>query len=314
MQPPAPLPRTESRNPRSSGLDTRTTLDILQTLNDADAEVAAAVRPTLPALARLVDLAVDALDRGGKVVYFGAGTSGRLAVLDAAELVPTFALEPGRVEARIAGGPRAVRDAVEGAEDSEAEGARDAADVTADDVAVGIAASGGTPYVRGALVAARRAGAVTGLVTSAPDAPLAALADVVVAPDTGPEVLAGSTRLKAGTAAKLVLNGFSTALMVRRGRVYDNLMVALVATNEKLRRRSARILTALTGLDDAAAAEALRSADGDLKTALVATLTGCDPAEARARLLSTDQHVRAALVPAAPTPHPHPADATTRRA
>lgn len=322
MQPRPALPRTELRNPLSSGLDTRRTIEILTTLNDADAEVATAVRATLPELARLVDLAVDALDVGGRIVYFGAGTSGRLAVLDAAELIPTYALEQGRFVARIAGGPTAVVDAVEGAEDSVDEGALDAIDLTAQDIAVGIAASGTTPYVRGALEAARRVGATTALVTSNPESPLAGLADVVVAPDTGPEVVTGSTRLKAGTAAKLVLNGFSTAVMVRRGRVYDNLMVALVATNEKLHQRSVRILGAVGGLEEQAAEAALRDAGGDLKTAIVAQLAGLPPAEARARLDSTDQHVRAAIdAPAADPrsrdgrPHdPEPErDAPTRR-
>ncbi|WP_265521771.1 N-acetylmuramic acid 6-phosphate etherase [Oerskovia flava] len=306
MEPPPTLSRTETRSPASSGLDARQTLDVLTLLNDADAEVAGAVRATLPAIARLVDLAVASLDADGKVVYLGAGTSGRLAVLDAAELLPTFALEPGRVVARIAGGQRAVVDAVEGAEDSAEAGAADAADLTEHDLAIGVTASGTTPYVRGALDAARRAGATTALVTSNPDTPLAALADVLVAPDTGPEILTGSTRLKAGTAAKLVLNGFSTALMTRRGRVYDNLMVALLDTNEKLHQRTVRILTTLTGLDEERAEDTLRACDGDLRTALVSVLAVVDPHEARERLRRTDLDVRAALGPVRTTPHTSP--------
>lgn len=295
MQTTTNLPRTERRNPLSSGLDAFRTTEILTILNDADAEVAAAVRATIPQLAALVDHAVAALDRGGKILYVGAGTSGRLAVLDAAELVPTFALESGRIEARIAGGPSAVTHAAEGAEDSESEGESAVADATSRDVVVGIAASGITPYVRGALRAARAAGTTTALVTSNPDAPLAAHADIVVAPDTGPEVLTGSTRLKAGTAAKLVLNGFSTAVMIRRGRVYDNLMVSMVATNEKLHGRSARILAELTDLSEPAAEDAIHAADGDLKTALVMRLASVPVDVARERLRLTDQHVRAAV-------------------
>lgn len=301
------LPPTEVRNAASRGLDELPTLDILRVLNDADREVAAAVAETLPAVAQVVDAADAALRAGGKVVYFGAGTSGRLAVLDAAELAPTFALEPGRVEAHIAGGREALVRAIEDSEDSEPDGEAAAATLAAGDVAVGITASGSTPYVRGALRAARAAGATTALVTSNPAAPLARLADVVIAPDTGPEVLTGSTRLKAGTAAKLVLNGFSTALMVRQGRVYDNLMVAVVATNAKLRRRSVRILQAATGLAEPAARDLLADADGDVRTALVAHLAGVAPAEAARRLAAARHDVRAAL--GLPTPVPVPAPA-----
>jgi N-acetylmuramic acid 6-phosphate etherase len=303
----APLPRTEARNPATEGLDALGSREILGLINDEDAAVAGAVRAALDDVARLVDLAVDALAVGGSIHYFGAGTSGRLAVLDAAELVPTFHLEPDRVVAHIAGGAQAVVNAVEGSEDSADAGAAEAAALGATDVAIGIAASGTTPYVRGALAEARRRGAVTALVTSNPGADLLDLVDVPIVADTGPEALTGSTRLKAGTAAKLVLNGFSTALMVRRGRAWSNLMVSLVATNAKLRDRSVRILVDATGLPRDEAARALAAADGEVKTALVAHLAAIAPADARTALAASDGSVRGALArsPLSTTPSAH---------
>ena len=287
--------RTERRDPGTAHLDEAGTAEVLRMLNAADAGVAGAVAAVLPELAVLVDVAVERLRRGGSVHYFGAGTSGRLAVLDAAELRPTFALEPGRVVAHLAGGERALTAAVEAAEDDETAGAAEAAALGPGDVAVGVAASGRTPYVGGALRAARAAGAVTALVAGVPDPALAPLADHVLAVDTGPEVLTGSTRLKAGTAAKLVLNGFSTALMVGLGRTFSNLMVSLVATNAKLEVRAAGILRELTGLDESAAAHRLAAAGGDLRTALVAELAGADPAAARTALERVDGSVRGAV-------------------
>ncbi len=245
---------TEERNARSMDLDRRSSLEVLQLLNDADAQVAPAVAATLPVLARLVDATVERIRRGGTVHYAGAGTSGRLAVLDAAELRPTFNVTPGLVVAHHAGGRAALVDAVEGVEDDVAAGAADLSGVGPDDVVVGLTASGRTPYVRGALTAARERGALTALVTSNPRAELAALADLVVAPDTGAEVVTGSTRLKAGTAQKLVLNGFSTAVMVRLGHTFENLMVDVVATNAKLRGRVVRILCEAAGVDEPEAA------------------------------------------------------------
>jgi N-acetylmuramic acid 6-phosphate etherase len=291
----AKLPRTESRHPASMDLDRLESIDILRLLNDADAEVAGAVRAALPEIARLVDAGEQALAAGGHIAYFGAGTSGRLAVLDAAELVPTFDLEPGRVVAHMAGGPGALITAVEGSEDSVEQGAEAASSLQAGDVAIGLTASGTTPYVRGALEAARQRGAVTALITSNPESPLTELADIAVLLDTGPEVLTGSTRLKAGTAAKLVLNGFSTAVMVRRGRAYSNLMVALVATNAKLRRRSVRILAHALDLDTEAAADLLAESDGQVKTALVRHLGAVEVEDARALLRTSDNNVREAL-------------------
>ncbi|WP_432545124.1 N-acetylmuramic acid 6-phosphate etherase [Kineococcus sp. SYSU DK002] len=288
-------PRTEQRDPATRDLDTAGSEGVLRMLHTADRAVLDAVEPLLPDLARLVEAAVAALRAGGSVHYFGAGTSGRLAVLDAAELRPTFTLEPGRVVAHLAGGARAVTEAVEGAEDDAAAGEADAAGLGAGDVAFGVSASGRTPYVGGALRAARRAGAVTALLANSPDPALGPLADHLLVADTGPEVLTGSTRLKAGTSAKLVLNGFSTAVMVGLGRTWSNLMVSVSATNDKLHARAGRILAEVTGLAPAEASAALRAAGGDLPTALVATLRGCGPGEAAALLAASGGSVRAAV-------------------
>jgi N-acetylmuramic acid 6-phosphate etherase len=271
------------------------TSEILQLLNNEDALVAGAVSAVIPELTKAVDAAVEAVRGGGRVHYFGAGTSGRLATLDAAELLPTFHVPDGLVVAHHAGGTEALLRAVENVEDSEEGGARDAAAVTGQDLVVGLAASGSTPYVAGALKAARAAGATTVLVTSNPDAPLAPLADVVIAADTGPEVIAGSTRLKAGTAQKMILNAFSTTLMIKLGRTWSNLMVDLVATNKKLRGRMLRILAEATGADDAACEAALAEADGELKPALVHLLTGTPIPAARAALEAAHGRVATAL-------------------
>ncbi|WP_314430994.1 N-acetylmuramic acid 6-phosphate etherase [Microbacterium lacticum] len=284
---------TETRSTSSLHLDELSSLEIVQLLNAEDATVAAAVRPVLPALASLVDRAVTAVSRGGRIHYFGAGTSGRLAVLDAAELLPTFNLAPGIVEAHIAGGDVALRHAVEGSEDSRSAGRSAAGDVSAGDVAIGIAASGNTPYVRAALAEAQERGAFTALLCANPYAGTENVDELIVA-DSGPEVLTGSTRLKAGTAAKLMLNGFSTALMVRLGYSWSNLMVNVVATNAKLRARSVRIFADVSGLDSAAAETALANASGDLKTALVMHLTGAHRDDAQAALTSARGVVRTA--------------------
>lgn len=286
---------TEKRNPRTARIDRLSAIEILRLLNDEDALVAGAVADVLPDLARAVDIVADRLRSGGTMHYFGAGTSGRLGALDAAELPPTFAVPKTLVVAHHAGGATALREAVENVEDDETSGAADAAELTARDVAVGIAASGRTPYVRGALVKARAAGAATILVTANPGAPLAPLADVHVGPDTGAEAIAGSTRLKAGTATKLVLNSLSTAVMVLLGRTYSNLMVHMMATNEKLRGRSVRILAEASGAPYETCERTLAEADGDVRVALVALLAGVGTAAASDALLSTDGTVRAAL-------------------
>ena len=286
---------TEQRHPGTTAIDSEPTLQVLQRINAEDALVAPAVERTLPELARLVDRAVDAIRGGGTVHYFGAGTSGRLAVLDAAELLPTFNVPEGLVVAHHAGGPAALLRAVEDVEDDAEQGAADAREVRGGDVVIGLAASGRTPYVAGALRHAREVGAVTALVTANPQAELAPLADHLIAPDTGPEALTGSTRLKAGTAQKMVLNAFSTAVMIRLGRTWSNLMVDLVATNAKLRGRVLRILQEATGADEETAQTALEEAGGELKPALLSMLAGCSADEARAALDAHQGSVAAAL-------------------
>jgi N-acetylmuramic acid 6-phosphate etherase len=262
---------TERTNPRTAGIDLVDSEQALRLLNEEDLRVAPAVTAVLPALASVVDEAAARVRAGGRVHYFGAGTSGRLAVLDAAELLPTFGLGDV-VVAHQAGGPAALVAAVEDAEDSERGGSAAAEPLGADDVAIGLTASGRTPYVGGALRTARAAGAYTVLMTSNPEPELAAAADVVLAVDTGPEAITGSTRLKAGTAEKLMLNGFSTVLMIRLGRVYGNLMIDMKATNAKLRSRSVELLAEASGAAAASCSRALAACGGDLKTALVVLL------------------------------------------
>ncbi len=297
---------TEGRNPRTHGIDEAGTVELLMLLNAEDALVPGAVAEVLAELAVAVDLAVERVNAGGCVHYFGAGTSGRLGVMDAAELVPTFNAPPGLVVAHHAGGPEALLHAVENVEDSSQLGADDAGALTARDVAIGLTASGRTPYVAGALNRARELGAATVLVSADPDSALAPLADVLVAPATGPEAVTGSTRLKAGSAQKLVLNSFSTALMIRLGRTWSNLMVDVVATNAKLRARTVHILEQATGRDERACVAALDASGGELKTALVHLLTGAAPETARDLLQSNDGRVAAAA--AAHGVSPSPAD------
>jgi len=278
---------TEERHPGTYALDSMSTLELLQTLNDEDALVAPAVRQVLPRMAVAVDLAVEAIRAGGSVHYFGAGTSGRLAVIDAAELMPTFNAPDGMFVAHHAGGAGALLKAVENVEDNAKLGALDASVVGPGDVVLGLTASGRTPYVAGALATARASGALTVLITANPRAELAAAVDHLLVVDTGPEAITGSTRLKAGTAQKLVLNSFSTAVMVRLGRTWSNLMVDMVATNAKLRGRVIRILREASGADELAARDALELASGELKPALLSLLTGMDPDLARRAL---EQH------------------------
>ena len=285
--------RTEQRNSRSRGLDRRSTLDILRVINREDSTVAGSVRRELPHVARAVDAIAKSLERGGTLFYIGAGTSGRLGVLDAAECPPTFGTPAGMVRALIAGGDRALRHPIEGAEDSAANGARDLrrAGLSARDVVVGIAASGSTAYVLGALAFARQKGAVTIGVTSNPRSPVAQKARISIAPDTGPEAIAGSTRMKAGTAQKMVLNMLSTAAMVRIGRIYGNWMVHVALTNQKLRRRGARILEEAAGVTLSTAEHALRQAGHNLPAALVMLKTGSSAREARQQLVAAGGRV-----------------------
>ena len=289
--------RTERCNPNSRGLDRKSTRDVLHILNREDARVALAVRRELPRIAKAVDAIVNSFRSGGRLFYVGAGTSGRLAVLDAAECPPTFGTSPKLVQAVIAGGARALRHAVEGAEDSAANGAGDlsSAGLSRRDVVVGIAASGTTPYVLGALAYARRRGAVTVGVTSNTKSPLARSAQIAIAPDTGPEAIAGSTRLKAGTAQKMVLNLLSTGAMVRFGRVYENWMVHVAMTNQKLRARGARILEEAAGVKPAVAEHALQWAGYNLPAAIVMLKSGAGLSQARRFLQEARGNVREAL-------------------
>jgi N-acetylmuramic acid 6-phosphate etherase len=266
-------------------------------MNREDAGVAVAVRREIPAIARAVEAIVSSIERGGRLIYVGAGSSGRMAVMDAVECPPTFGISPQTVRAVIAGGSRALRTAVEGAEDSSAAGVRDLAAlrVTGRDVVVGIAASGGTPYVLGALRHAKSVGAVTIGVTSNPQSPLAQTASIAIVPTTSAEIIAGSTRLKAGTAQKSVLNMLSTAAMIRLGHVYDNWMIDVAQTNAKLRRRAIAILEQAAGVKTPAAARALRDARGNSRVALVMLKTGVNLAQARRRLTISGSNLRAAL-------------------
>jgi N-acetylmuramic acid 6-phosphate etherase len=287
---------TEEPNPRSRDLDLMSTREVLRVINEEDREVPVAVGAALDAIAAAVDLAVPALRAGHRVHYFGAGTSGRLAVLDAVELAPTYNAPEDWFCPHLAGGQEAMWRAVEDAEDDEPAGATDAAScVGPGDVAVGVAASGRTPYVLGALRTSAAAGARTILISGDPRAQAASDVDVFIGVDTGPEVVTGSTRMKAATAQKLVLNAFSTAIMVRLGRVYSNFMVDLVATNAKLRGRMISILMEASGYDEATCTEAVAEAGGDLRLALVSILSGAGRVAAQEALARSDQRVRDAL-------------------
>jgi N-acetylmuramic acid 6-phosphate etherase len=294
-RPPGETSPTEARNAATIDIDRLPVLDLLRRINDEDERVAGAVRGVLPQVATLVERALEAVRADRRVHYFGAGSSGRAGLVDAVELVPTFGIPPDLVIAHLAGGDEAIRVAVEGLEDEQAAGVADAADLIAGDVALGIAASGRTPYVAGALAHARGSGAFTALLTSNPAAPLAPLADLLICVDTGPEAIVGSTRMKAATAQKLVLNAFSTALMVRLGRTYSNLMISLRPTNEKLRERSIRLLVEATGEPAQRCQEVLGSVEGELSAALVRLISGVDPDRARAALAAADGRVSDAL-------------------
>jgi N-acetylmuramic acid 6-phosphate etherase len=287
--------QTEQPNPRTADLDRLDTLQVLQRLNDEDQLVASAVRAVLPQIASAVERAFERWQRGGRIVLFGAGTSGRLAMLDAAELGPTFGVAPERYAARMAGGAGAFLKVVEGAEDDRAGGALAADDLTPDDVAFGIAASGRTPWVVGALERARQRGATTIGLACVRDPALEQHVDVCIVVDTGAEAISGSTRLKAGTAQKLVLNAFSTALMVRLGKVYGNLMVDVQTTNAKLRRRAVRIVQQAASAEDVTADGALTLAHGDVKVAIAMLRLDVSADEARQRLHAAGGRLRVVL-------------------
>jgi N-acetylmuramic acid 6-phosphate etherase len=295
---------TEQRNPAAANIDCLSPLEIVRLMNAEDATVARAVEAELPHVAAAIEGIAARLRRGGRLVYVGAGTSGRLGVLDASECPPTFGTPPGLVVGWIAGGPGALDRAAEGVEDDADAGRRDAArlGIAETDAVVGITASGRTPYVLGAIGYANERRALTIGLACNRDSALADLVATMIAPAVGPEVIAGSTRLKSGTAQKMVLNMLTTGTMILLGKTFGDLMVDLRATNTKLRRRAVRIVRAATGLDEAAATALLRASGDETKTAIVAARAGIEPAAARERLAAADGSVRAALGDAAPCP------------
>ncbi|MGB2590330.1 MAG: N-acetylmuramic acid 6-phosphate etherase [Candidatus Acidiferrum sp.] len=288
---------TEQRLAASKKLDRMSALEIVRLMNREDRKVALAVGRKLPAIAAAVDAIVAAIRKGGRLFYVGAGTSGRMGVLDAAECPPTFGVSPKLVQAVIAGGKRAITQAVEGAEDLAGNGERDLRRLrlTKRDVVVGIAASGTTPYVVGALKYARRLRAATVALTSNLRVPVGRIAKIVIAPEVGPEVLTGSTRLKAGTSQKMVLNMLSTGVMVRLGHAYENLMIDMLLTNDKLADRALRLLAAGSGKSVSAAEHALRAGGHDMRVGLVMLKLGVDAKEATRRLKMAHGDLRAAL-------------------
>jgi N-acetylmuramic acid 6-phosphate etherase len=278
---------TEQRNPRSTRIDQLSSQEIVDLINAEDRMIAEAVGEERDEIAHAIDIVVDCFQRGGRLFYVGAGTSGRLGVLDASEMPPTYGTDPSLVQGLIAGGYDALVRAKEGAEDHPEDGARDLAEreVGEKDFVLGIASSGTTPYVHGALARARELGARTGfLLCTYPSAELTETHDVVIAPLVGPEVITGSTRMKAGTATKMVLNTITTAAMVRLGKVYGNLMVDLQVTCEKLRDRGERILMETIGVERAQATDLLERSGGHVKTAIVMGRLDVDADAARARL------------------------------
>ena len=288
---------TESVNPLTGNLDALSIPDLVAALHAENFAIAAVVQKTLPEIARVVEIVAQRLGNGGRLFYIGAGTSGRLGVLDASECPPTFGVSPELVQGIIAGGREALTRSIEGAEDSPETGANDLRErgATAKDVVIGIAASGRTPYVIGALDAAREIGAAVFAVTNVSDSELSRHAEITIAAVTGPEPLTGSTRLKAGTAQKMILNLLTTAAMIRLGKVYGNLMVDVRATNEKLRDRAARIVMTATGTDRNAAETALAAAQGQVKTAIVMLSRNLAAPEAQAKLDAANGWIRAAL-------------------
>ena len=295
-------PVTEDHVAGRSDLDLRPTLELIELINDEDAGVPAAVRRSAGALAAAIEEIVARLEAGGRLIYVGAGSSGRLAAVDAAECGPTFGIPPQQVVAIVAGGATALAVAQEAAEDDGAAGARDLADAGVEerDAVILLSASGGTPYVLGAARAARAARALTVALVCATDSALGDLADHEVTAVVGPEVISGSTRMKAGTAQKLLLNTISTVTMVRLGKTYGNLMVDLVASNAKLRQRARTAVVIATGADEADVDAALEASAGNVKVAIVSLLSGADVATARARLGAANGVVRRALEQEAP--------------
>ena len=277
---------TEQRNPATAHIDQLPTLEIAKLMNEEDKKVALAVEKILPDIARAIDLVAERLQKGGRLFYLGAGTSGRLGILDAVECPPTYGTEPELVQGLMAGGYEAIFRAREGAEDDPALGRADleAAGFKASDVLVGLAASGRTPYVKGGLAYAKEIGAASLALACTENAEIAPLADIALLPVTGPEAITGSTRLKAGTAQKMVLNMLSTGTMVKLGKVYGNLMVDVKATNRKLEERALRMVMEAASCSRREAEVHLQRAGGRAKLAILMALTGCSPAEGRLRL------------------------------
>ena len=288
---------TEQNNPDSVAIDQMDPIEIARLMNREDHKVIVAVEKVLPAIAQAIDLVTKRVERGGRLIYIGAGTSGRLGVLDASECPPTFNTPPSLVVGLIAGGHRALTTAIEGAEDNSQAGAEDlrGVELNPSDVVCGIASSGRTPYVLGALAYARTIQAATIGVTCNQASELTAVCDFLVAPIVGPEILSGSTRLKAGTATKMVLNMISTGTMVRIGKTYGNWMVDLRATNVKLKDRSIRIVSGITGLGRNEAESLLASCDGEVKTAIVSHTLGISKQAAQKRLCESAGRLRNAL-------------------
>ncbi len=288
---------TEGRHPRAQGLDELSPLALVTLMNEVDAEVIPAVRAAAPAIAAAIEAVAERLRAGGRMIYFGAGTSGRLGMLDAAECQPTFGADESMVQARMAGGTEAFRRAAEGVEDSPAAGAADASTlgIRPTDAVIGLAASGRTPYVLGVLAYARGAGALTVSVACVQGSETGRVAEIAIEAVTGPEILSGSTRLKAGTAQKMVVNMLSTGVMTQLGKVHDHLMVDMRATNGKLRARALGIVAEVAGVPDEAARRALEACRGALKPACLVAAKGLTPDEAAALITECGGRLRAAL-------------------
>ena len=285
---------TESRNPKTMNIDLMPIHEILKVMNEEDQTVPLAVEKVIPEIEKAVKFAIDSFQKGGRLIYIGAGTSGRLGILDASECPPTFGVEPGMVQGIIAGGLEAISKAIEGAEDNETLGGDDLKRIglTENDTVVGIAASGRTPYVIGALNYAKQIGAKTVAISNNKNSQIGKLVDVAIEVETGPEVITGSTRLKAGTAQKLVLNMISTTSMIGIGKVYENLMVDVQPTNEKLVNRAQRIIMDATGCDREIASKTLKLANKNVKAAIIMILLNCSYEEAIEKLEEADGFVR----------------------
>ena len=288
---------TETRNPNTMNLDTMTPLEVVTVMNSEDAKVPEAIKPALPQIAQCVTWAIESIEAGGRIIYMGAGTSGRLGVLDAVECPPTFGVAPEVVVGLIAGGEKAFVKAVEGAEDSRELGHDDLVNIHLEsrDIVIGIAASGRTPYVLGGLAYAKEAGCHTVAISCNPGSAIGQAAELAIEVVPGPECLTGSTRLKSGTCQKLILNMISTATMVGCGKAYQNLMVDVMQTNEKLVVRAQNIVMEATGCDRETAAEKIAIAGGNAKTAITMILADCGLEEAKARLEKAKGHVREAI-------------------